>query len=525
MAKKKNLASSTFNQSGWYPETNFMDYSYVTKFQEDKPELYASVYDLLDSAKSRTIGQFLPSLDRLQALYQNERTKEQNLVNFIMRGQADFKSPQSTAELIRTINTIFALEPVFERNLQKILAIEQGSKEGKIDISSHFTNYLESELKKSLKKWEQDGIDFVGEADLKMVFRNAMIAMFKASDNGNQAYLALAQSLEQMDAATADAELDSIFNLYFGKSIKEITQEFRKAGQGVDPNLKGVKITYGKGFQGNVMEVAERIALQTLTKDLKGIDGFQIVGTGETQMKADNIITIGFELTKEQEELLSGMGDLSKSLRAQNIQRMESFMNNLRQSRSSGYVVEISDKSYNLTSEFFARNKGFTGQSNVKLTNLVETLGHIQYQQDRIDDIIFVLANSGDGMINGKSVEEVLHYLATLIGYFLFDDIDVQNFVPTEPAAVHLLNLDGIYIPLSVFLQAAHDAFRKSVLDSERFVHVSFHEAKKDTRYNQDNVLTQQDWIDFRAARMDQTYLSFHFFGDFVNFIAEHLKV
>jgi hypothetical protein len=73
------------------------------------------------------------------------------------------------------------------------------------------------------------------------------------------------------------------------------------------------------------------------------------------------------------------------------------------------------------------------------------------------------LANSGTNLINEKETSEATHYLATLIGYFLFDDIDIKNFIPTQPSAIHLLNLDGVYIPLSVFLEAACEAFATSV--------------------------------------------------------------
>jgi hypothetical protein len=66
-------------------------------------------------------------------------------------------------------------------------------------------------------------------------------------------------------------------------------------------------------------------------------------------------------------------------------------------------------------------------------------------------------------MINKKETEEIRNHLATLIAYFLFDDIDIKNFVPTQPAAIHLLNLNGVQIPLSVFLEAACEAFAASV--------------------------------------------------------------
>lgn len=123
-------------------------------------------------------------------------------------------------------------------------------------------------------------------------------------------------------------------------------------------------------------------------------------------------------------------------------------------------------------------------------------------------------------MINQKETQEATHYLATLIAYFLFDDIDIKNFVPTQPQAIHLLNLDGVYIPLSVFLEAACEAFAVSVEESEKLVHVTFHETNEIKEYNTDNILTESDWHKFRLERLKNSSINVHFFGNFVDFIS-----
>jgi len=65
------------------------------------------------------------------------------------------------------------------------------------------------------------------------------------------------------------------------------------------------------------------------------------------------------------------------------------------------------------------------------------------------------LRNTGNEMINtnGDNIDIVRRTLASLIGNFLFDDVVISNELkPANINAVHLLNLDNIYIPLSVFL-------------------------------------------------------------------------
>jgi hypothetical protein len=79
---------------------------------------------------------------------------------------------------------------------------------------------------------------------------------------------------------------------------------------------------------------------------------------------------------------------------------------------------------------------------------------------------------------------------------------------------------------LSVFLEAAYEAFSTSVVDeSEKYVHVSFHETKEGKNYNTDNILTESDWYNFRRDRMNNSSVNFHFFGDFVNFISQKINI
>ena len=364
----------------------------------------------------------------------------------------------------------------------------------------------------------------ISVTDLKEIFYQAMLDMFGAIDNGVQAYSELAFQLENMQREERDDILNDIFYLYFGKSITELTEEFSEAGEGVKFNPQSVVITKGKGFQGNVLETVEQLTLREMQKILKDKNiTTSSIGTGSSGAKADNILTIGFQLTDKQVDLLTGKSLLSSSVREQNIQRMQQFHKSLQDSKQSGYIVEISDKNYNLTSARFASEKGFTAQHNVKLINLKQTLKNIKFQQGKVEDIIFILANSGTNLINEKETSEATHYLATLIGYFLFDDIDIKNFIPTQPSAIHLLNLDGVYIPLSVFLEAACEAFATSVEQAEKFTYVTFHETKEGKNYNTDNILTENDWIRFREERMNNSSVNFHFFGDFVNFISQKL--
>ena len=383
----------------WYPKNHLKAYSYVDKLQEENVELYSEVKNLLWEAKHTMNKAKAPSLKRLESLWKNEREKETELIRFLMKDEPNFNLPEQVGDYIRVINHLFSLDAVFERNISRIQAITKGSKEGKIDVSSFFDTYLEGALKEYLKIWLESGKETINIKDLKEVFYQAMLKMFSATDNDKQAYLSLASSLEQLSSEERDELLEDIFYLYFGKSLSSVAEDFRNMGD-IDFNPSAVYVTRGKGFQGNVLETVELLALQEVEKALstKGIKA-TAKGTGKSGVKADNILTIGFKLTKQQQELFDGIGKTNSSVRVQNIERMQALHDSIKRSKQSGYIVEISDKNYTLTSSEFASKKGFTAQRGVKLSNLRETLKNIKFQQGKVEDIIFVLANSGSEII------------------------------------------------------------------------------------------------------------------------------
>jgi hypothetical protein len=52
--------------------------------------------------------------------------------------------------------------------------------------------------------------------------------------------------------------------------------------------------------------------------------------------------------------LFDGIGKTNSSVRVQNIERMQALHDSIKRSKQSGYIVEISDKNYTLTSSEFA---------------------------------------------------------------------------------------------------------------------------------------------------------------------------
>jgi hypothetical protein len=123
-------------------------------------------------------------------------------------------------------------------------------------------------------------------------------------------------------------------------------------------------------------------------------------------------------------------------------------------------------------------------------------------------------------------VNSVERFLATTIGNFLFDDIVITESLNNNKSNVnriHILNLNGIYIPLSVFLEAAYQAFINIEDDYTKYVKVKYH--SKNIEYSeQTDGLTSSDWDKLYNNVTTGSTVSFHFFGDFTSYISNFIK-
>ena len=135
--------------------------------------------------------------------------------------------------------------------------------------------------------------------------------------------------------------------------------------------------------------------------------------------------------------------------------------------KSSEDIVEISAKNYTLGNNF----QGFTAQDKVTIDNFAATLEAYGYNNERLDPLVFALLNTGPDTLR-QGTDEICKNISTLIAYFLFDDIDMDLNTPAK--AIHLFNLDGIYVPLSSFLFAAYDSLKDFEKASKDYVSVSY---------------------------------------------------
>lgn len=503
----------------WFPnpelENAKRDFIYLSSLREDHPKVYHRANNLMSDILSNLNEGLDLQLDDLLALAIREQKKEDQMLDEMFGLKTG--TPREDGARIIAFNKIYQKKSIIKRNLQKIEAVANGSKQGRIDITASFRDYLKTEINQWFK--HNNALE-VNKETLSQLTKNALYKAFYSADvrqkkndpkeDVERAYIELAQLVEQME--NNDPFIEEVFNLYFGSSLDDLIKKTKQKTFTMNDRKSVSKLISGeRGVHGNLQERV--LALISDSIDKNG----RMIQAGKSGQKTDlmTLYKATFELP---DELFQGP-DVGDSVREHFIKRYRDFYDTLE--NQSGNIVEISAKNYNLTSDFFKENGGFTAQGAVSIKNLEKMLnayGYNKYNKQRTDDLVFALTNIGPDTLS-QGTEIVSHSLSLLIGYFLFDDIDMDKGLKVN--AIHLFNLDGVYMPLSSFLFAAYDTLKNLDTLDDSMVSVSYQPASINYQRVGPGELTKELWKETTERKQSQTDLSIHFFKDFPKYIAE----
>ena len=105
-----------------------------------------------------------------------------------------------------------------------------------------------------------------------------------------------------------------------------------------------------------------------------------------------------------------------------------------------------------------------------------------------------------------------------MIGYYLFDHLEIHvGAKASGPNVVNLLNVSGMYIPLSVYLEGLLQKFKNIISDPSSFVGVTIHLGGPTSAPSE---WTEDTWKDFREQHEVESYLSYRLLRDIASFIS-----
>lgn len=446
---------------------------------------------------------------RLVALGEAEQAKEQALIK---AATGMHMESSDIVEFIKNFNEILMGKQQFEKAMYRL---EDALTEPKQHISSRaptiaswFGSYLGTALSQNINgfinqnastlvtsdfsAWEAQ-IDAIVDKSIDQAFKNMMTKVeqkegkelygdkdtwkeiYEASQQiqgFNQYFRDMIRSKLDFSRLTHMLQSDTInINAKRNKGVRK----FIDGAKGL--NLKNEKKSRALG--GSVQEYV----MSLLSTMGTGAQNASSAGTrvfSSEKLKADNVTIFSYETSIDSHKMAQEIADLmddtlqqSTSLK-DSVNLMKDFHDQYLSKLDNSFIVYGSTKSYSMADSF----RGFHGGGARSLADAVSII-----QQAGIGNVAAVekyinaAYNTGEGAIfHGRRVEiqeDLKIALMSAVAELLFDDWSTLGEVKGGAQAIHVLQLEGLQIPSSVFLLAAGKAMINASADMERLVRIS----------------------------------------------------
>lgn len=519
---------------GWYSYTEWFT---VVGHDTARKSENNTKYPGLNSDNGR--GVIVKALWNLRALIEGARAAE---LAFIADTDININDPNNARDIFRTINLILNSKQTFERGLQymKNLANSTNVQKDQMyrDVSRYFAYYLDVAIKKEMNKLIKQNKNIVTmnaaqiEALINNIISNALIESYKkvkdfVKPNGEirgkfgkyarankkqqeqevQAVTDMIDIIKQLKSKGAFGQFGYLFDLDATSLNDRYNQSLLNLKQNSYHDAQ-VDSRYG----GNALELITSMVATEIGKIHVQNAGLTIVGqhTGQSNnMKADTLLFVGKGTINPDNYLeYIDKDTFGNRIRMQNVDALSKYLDKLQ--NNVQHVIAISDKNYSITSSF----DGIEAQSKMNLQNVGLLLN--QFGVDHIPELINYLANCGAGMVQGTVNEAIRTELQSLIGYFLFDNLHIEINGSSKVNVVNLMNVSGMYIPLSVYLEGLYNSIQDAASNPSSLVSVSISLGGP----TEQPVWTAATWGEFRERHETESFISYKILRGIADFIS-----
>ena len=364
------------------------------------------------------------------------------------------------------------LSSKFMQKLQSILTEK---------INAFINNNRAQLLQKDFSHWEKQFESIIDESIL-----SAWEEIFNANDKNNF-------SQTEREIYLASQEIAN-FNQYFLQMIRskinfDNIRHILENSQIKIKNRKktGVSSTLGgrKGLNlenrrkvatvgGSVQEFIETVMSQMGQAFQAAASTGSKVASTEI-LKTDTMTLFSFEQNIDAQAIIDELDKQllpSKSL-LDAVSIMDSFWNeNLSKLSNKNFILYGSTKAYSLK-----QGGGFHAGGKRSLEDAKAILQQVGYDESKVNNFINAAYNTGQGAIFEDAQEEFIEQikisLSKAVANLIFDDWSTLGQIPTGAQAIHVLQLDALQVPLSVFLMAAGRAILNTAQLPTDYIHIS----------------------------------------------------
>lgn len=510
---------------------------------------YPKLGQYVSSTCSRILGQtqkYKADSSAVRAQAQAEFTKEKALLTqkFGVTIPFDYyQSHKDFKEVIDALNATINLKEIYQRNVQ-LIKTAQGMKgvytwyptyfmeawqvywpKIKSGFESRFKQGREAEaiLSEVLDIYLPD-ICVLG---IEKMFDGPEVEASGVDPQLKDAYKVLISQIGTVQQAGSVA--NQIYNAYQLGKLKTSLMESLQVTNGriyaseIKPKVRQI-VSKNIHYRGSLsMKAMENAVFSLIAEELSGTPGIttsKAIHSSKTQIKANNILTLNIDPSIVVETL-----ERAGANRKENINALTELGVKLSQ-LDDGFIVYSSDRNYSLNKNFRGFSAGSLGTSAEKF------LSNVYKNSDSMNTLIGAIQQLGEGAMMEGSRAEFEQLLAQDIAYMLFDDYSTIGQVSTGGQAIHIMNLNGIMMPMSVILSLLADAIDSLETSGpegiRRIVSVNIKapailyptDADQKAAHPNDSMAA---WNQQRQYALDHTKISASFLRNFNSIISQYL--
>ena len=405
-----------------------------------------------------------------------EREKE---LRFLQSFGPSIDNDCSDKELVDAFNSLLQGKERFERliqrikNLQKKVKTQKDFKAMAPNLEALYGSYLESRLVRKfaatnfLKKTDQEIDELVDKAIDEAIIdtikemgqKNIVNDIYGTSED----FQPIIEILEQSESAR-DLFVTNMKKAIGYDPIEKLKTELKKRDKSISMRQKLAKTlktaTKTASLGGNLIENT----MPNLAKYLfEGVEGIQIEGGGITgeQLRTDSVLIFSKEISVDVQKIFNDINsDLSIGgfgISAFNaFDKISQFYEDHEDEMEKLFMIYVNSKNYSLGSS----SRNFTQSVDKKLDELPQFLQQSGFNIGKAQDFLNMIYNAAEGAVFSKYRNELDDTISKMIAAgaarLMFDDY--QTLGQGGINAIHLYQLDSMYIPVSIIYKSMTEA-------------------------------------------------------------------
>lgn len=525
-------------------------YVYYERLKKDGyTQLYYTV--------KKNLGVQRGSLKELQKTSENlrrmgaiEKAKEIAFIQKVFHKpiSIDFDDRKSVKEFIDVLNEAMNFKDLYKRNLQLLLKTDKQ----KTTISYYPSYFIQAWNAYSDTLWEKVSTEFEHtgrsldiifeeqiQKDMNFLVVDSIERMFRAQPELGQeaqqyanAYNALLGSIGTIDTPGSlaqqfkdiyklDALGDSLRKALKAEKEKISLESYKKAGS--SKKFKDL-LKIQQGQRGGIaQEAIENLCVQVISQ-MKINGKVETIRGGGYGIKPDNMYLYDIDAGP----IVDVLERIKDTDREHNIEKAKEI-NKYLQTLDDGFIVYSNAKNYTMSTKFF-KEAGFSAGAEISAQTYLELMKKVN---KNVRTFIGVMINSMKGAAgeNMDLYDTVCQNLAQDIAIMLFDDYETigKDLQKTGVKSIHIMDLNGVFLPLSFFLDLTARAIDEIGRTPEGLVKAEYKTPKK-IKYDTNEEIRQArakgeaPWALQKEEALHDTKISYHFLKNFRDILSQYMK-